>query len=162
VLTALLQAQLGNLEFDDGHYARASELYAAAERDLPEGPPVDRIMYQRGVGLQRAGAFEDARVELAKMLVDYPASPYAADARRKYKWKHDYFTVQCGAFTQIATAHEIAARLRQKGFDALAVPDDRNGSKLHYVHAGKHPDFASAAAAAKTIRSVIPDAFVVP
>jgi cell division septation protein DedD len=70
--------------------------------------------------------------------------------------------VQCGAFTQIATAHEIAARLRQRGFDALAVPDERNGSKLHYVHAGKHPDFASAAVAAETIRKVIPDAFVVP
>jgi tetratricopeptide (TPR) repeat protein len=162
VLTALLRAQLGNLEFDDGHYARASELYAEAERDLPEGPPTDRIVYQQGVGLQRAGRFADARVVLAKMFIDYPGSPYAADARRKYKWKYDYFTVQCGAFTQIATAHEIAARLRQKGFDALAVPDDRSGSKLHYVHAGKHPDFASAAAAAETIRSVIPDAFVVP
>lgn len=162
VLTALLRAQLGNLEFDDGRYARASELYAAAERDLPEGPPVDRITYQRGVGLQRAGRFEDARVVLAKMFIDYPSSPYAADARRKSKWKYDYFTVQCGAFTRIATAHETAARLRQKGFDALAVPDDRSGSRLHYVHAGKHPDFASAAAAAESIRSVIPDAFVVP
>jgi tetratricopeptide (TPR) repeat protein len=161
-LTALIHAQLGILCFEDGRYDRAVEHYRRAERDLPEGAPTDRVIYERGVSLQRAGHFDEARVALAEVFMRFPASSYAPRARRAYKWKRDYFTVQCGAFTKIATAHETAARLRQKGYEALAVPETRDGVKLHVVHAGKHRTYAPAASAAAAIRTFVPDAFVVP
>jgi tetratricopeptide (TPR) repeat protein len=162
VLSALVRAQLANIAFDNDSFAQSARLYARAVPDLPEQPPKDRILYQYGLSLQRTGRFTDARLVFADVFAKHPTSTYASAARRKFKWGHEYFTVQCGAFTQVTSARETASRLQQNGFDAATVPMSQDGTTLFVVHSGKHSTYSAALSAVNRLRSVVPGAFVVP
>ena len=161
-LTALIRAQLGNLAFDDEEYAQAAEFYGQAKDDLPPKPPTDQILYQYGVSLQRSGRFADARFAFADVFTRFPRSPYAAPARRKYKWRHPYFAVQCGAFTTVDLARELAQDLKVRGVEVRILREARGESELYVVRAGEHRTYAEAAQAAQALRPTVHDVFVVP
>lgn len=161
-LTAFIRAQLGNLAFDQGKYTQAAALYAQAEDNLPPRAPTDQILYQYGLSLQRSGRFTDARFAFARVFTEFPTRPYAGPARRKYKWGHKYFTVQCGAFTKIQSARELANELKQQGFKARIIREVRDGAGLYVVQAGKYRTYAKAVTAAHGMRGVVHDVFIVP
>ena len=161
-LTALIRAQSGNLAFDDEEYAQAADVYRQAKDDLPPKPPTDQILYQYGVSLQRSGGFTDAKFAFADVFTRFPRSSYAAPARRKYKWRHTYFAVQCGAFTTVDLARELAQDLKVRGFEVAILREARGPSDLYIVRAGKHRTYAEAVQAAHALRSIVHDVYVVP
>ncbi|UCG16450.1 MAG: outer membrane protein assembly factor BamD [Phycisphaerales bacterium] len=161
-LTALIRAQLGNLAFDDETYARAADFYGQAKGDLPPKPPTDQILYQYGVSLQRSGRFTDAKFAFADVFTRFPQSPYAAPARRKYQWRRPYFAVQCGAFTTVTLARELAQDLKVRGFEVRILREARGQSELYVVRSGKHRTYAEAVQAAHALRPIVHDVFVVP
>ena len=156
------QVQLGNMFFDDQDYGRACHWYAMARKNLPSEEPSDRALYQYGVALQRHGRFDEARTILAEVYVNFPGSQYAVNARNKRSWKHNYFSVQCGVFNRIENAHQAASKLRQKGLDALAFPDDRNSSKRYVVRVGRYEDYHRARRMLDRVRGHQTDGFLVP
>jgi tetratricopeptide (TPR) repeat protein len=161
-LTALAQAQLGNMDFDEGGYDRAASYYAQAEVALPSEPPTDRILYQYGLSLERTGRFAEAKFAFAEVFTKYPRSPVADAARRHYKWPHRYFAVQCGAFSKLDSARRITNRLAENGHAARIVKDDAESGTRYVIQAGRFPRYADAKAAAAAIRPMVDDVFIVP
>lgn len=153
-----LHAQLGNLAFDKGRYKSAAVYYKPSYDDLPDYPPKDRIGYQYGLALQRVGRFAEARTVLTDVYAKFPSSGFAPKARLKAAWLHDYFTIQCGAYRQIAGAHQQAKSLKDQGVDALAVPS----SNLYLVRVGRYRTYSAAQLVLPLVKRVQPDAFIVP
>ncbi|NOX57281.1 MAG: tetratricopeptide repeat protein [Planctomycetes bacterium] len=71
------------------------------------------------------------------------------------------FEVQCGAYARIDHAHQAAARLRQQGFDALAIPERRGGAVKHVVRVGRYDNYRDASRMLARVRKFHTDAFIV-
>lgn len=156
-LRALAHAQLGNLDFDDQRYGDAIRHYRAARPDLPASAPIDRILYQYGVALERTGASAESRQIFAELTQKYPSSPFAVQAGSR-RGGANVFSIQCGVFNRGDLAQQAAGRLRGQGFDATVVPD--GGS--FKVRVGRYRTYAEASAQLPRVRRVQPDAFIVP
>lgn len=71
------------------------------------------------------------------------------------------FEIQCGAYARIEHAHQAAARLRQKGINALAIPQPRGGVVKHVVRVGKYDNYRDASRMLAKVRKYHTDAFIV-
>ncbi len=161
-LTDRLHTQLGNLEFDQERYNRAVGYYEDSYRDLPNRAPKDRVGLQYGLALQRLGRFGEAREVFNDVATHFTDTDFGAEARRKATWAHDYFTIQCGAYRDIAAAHRLAQTLKDKGVDALAVPEEGVSSKLYMVRVGRYRTYAAARQALPGVQRAQRDAFITP
>lgn len=161
-LTALAYAQLGNLAFDEEDYPQAAGCYHYAAKGLPRQRPTDQVLYQYGLSLQRCGRFADARFAFADVVMDYSGSPYAAAAQRKLAWPYEFFSIQCGAFSKLESARELAGDLQARGFDTRILQDPRAESTLYIVYSGQHSTYGAAVTERDAIRNVVHDVFVVP
>lgn len=82
-LAAAVQLDLYSLARQQGHVDEViAELQGAV--DSAEGPvPVDALLYELGVSLEDAGNKEEARHTFQRLVDEYPASPYSAQARQR-------------------------------------------------------------------------------
>ncbi|GJM23781.1 MAG: hypothetical protein DHS20C16_01960 [Phycisphaerae bacterium] len=71
------------------------------------------------------------------------------------------FEIQCGAYARIDHAHQAAARLRQQGINALAVPESRGAGAKHVVRVGKYNTYRDASRMLARVRKFHTDAFIV-
>ena len=161
-LQVWLEVQLANMAYDDNNYERARFLYELAADDLPNRAPSDRALYQYGVALQRTQRFAEARRVFEQVYRKFPSSKYAPHARRKQSWTDEFFTVQCGVFSQLDRAHQRAAELREKGINALAVPDPDRPRERYMVRVGRFRTYAQAEQTLEQVKPYQADAFVVP
>jgi tetratricopeptide (TPR) repeat protein len=161
-LSALVEAQLGNMAFDDGDYSAACLHYEKAAPRLPHSAPSDRVLLQYGIALQRSGRFDEADRKYAQLIESYPNSPHLAAAHAKQAWDGAYFAIQCGAFGQQASAQALAASLHSRGLKSSITAEERGGSRLFMVRVGRFPSYADAARLLARVRAVAPDAYIVP
>ncbi len=159
---AWINAQLGNVAFDDQRFSEACMYYGRAVPDLPLLSPADRVLFQYGTSLQRSRKFTEARTVFAELLQCHPYSKHADEARQKYAWTGETFSVQCGSFSRMSSAENSAAKLREKGIDALAYPEHTADSKRYVVRVGRYRTHAEAHSVLERVRNVQPDAFIVP
>lgn len=160
-LKATIAVQLGNLDFDDERYAGARNHYTLALADLPSGePPTDKALYRLAVSQFRLARFADGRATLSDLVRRFPNSPLAPPAKRLRNWPGDYFTVQCGAFSDRSRAQRSARRLRRHGFHALTLLDP--AANRHVVRVGRFRTYRSARTVLNRIRRYQPDAFILP
>ncbi len=71
------------------------------------------------------------------------------------------FEIQCGAYARIEHAHQAAARLRQNGINALAIPESRGAGAKHVVRVGKYDTYREASRMLARVRKYHTDAFIV-
>ncbi len=71
------------------------------------------------------------------------------------------FTIQCGAYARIEHAHQAAARLRQQGINALAIPESRGDGAKHVVRVGRYDNYRDASRMLAKVRRFHTDAFIV-
>lgn len=161
-LTARASGTLGGLQQDAGQLEAAVRSFEEALRVLPEIPPTDQIRYRYAMCLQRLGRWEDAQSAFASVIQQYPGSPCAEDARRRFSWKRKFFSVQCGAFVQDGQAAEMVHKLRGSLPEVWKEPEPRFGRPLYVVYAGKYSTFTQAQEGLQLARRLTPGAFVVP
>jgi tetratricopeptide (TPR) repeat protein len=161
-LIDLLHTQLGILAFNEGRYRSAAVYFAQAYEHLPDQTPKDRVGLQYGVALQRLRRFEEARPVLEDVAARFPGSSYAAAAQRKAGWTRDYFSIQCGAYSDIGRAHQHAESLAGRGINAIAFPENVGMSTLHVVRVGRYGSYGAAQRALTDVHRVEPAAFIVP
>ncbi len=159
-LVGLLHAQLGTMDYDAGAYARAADHFRAAESELPDRPPSDEMLVRYGVSLQRIGRMDEARRVFGRVVARYGNRPAGEEARRKLDWKRDYFSIQCGAFSQEKLAYEAVQRLRTQGVSAEV--DTGYGASNYIVLAGRYRTYDDASGALPAVRRAASDAFIVP
>jgi hypothetical protein len=120
--------------------------YTRLTVEYPGGPFTDRALH-RLAGVARArGDLAEARRHYAVLARDYPSSPLRLEARA---WLDAHpadgggsFAVQAGAFSDRSRADDLAARLREAGFEPRLVVVE--GSDLVRVRLGRFMDAAGA------------------
>jgi tetratricopeptide (TPR) repeat protein len=162
-LRTLIQAQLGNLEYEASNYASAVNYYRLCSEDLADRPPSDQILLRYGVSLQRAGDFREGRKVLADLLMRFPHGPASRDARNKIGGAgSQYFSVQCGVFSKESSARELSQRLNGQGISAAAWRESRDGRAQYVVRSGQFRTYAEAEQALGRVRQHVRDAFIIP
>jgi len=161
-LLSRVSAQLGHMNYVQENYALAARYYATALADFPNKPPKDEVYYRYGDCLQKIGKWRKARQALSKVWHLFPGSPLVTYAKRKFKWRHHYFTIQCGAFARKPSAAELATSLRQQRFQAATEVDLSNERAPYVVYVGSFPEYSEAQKYLHEVQRAIPDAFIMP
>jgi len=161
-LTAYARASLAAIYHRQGYWTQAANLYADALPALPAQPPKDTILFSAGVALQRAGRWRDATMCFSELLRVFRDRPIAAQARQKGQWRHDYFAIQLGAFSEASRAESEVRNWQRRGMDAVQESVPRGGQSLWVVMTGQYPTYAQAVEALKRVRTSVPDAYIIP
>ncbi len=161
-LLARANAQLGHIAFQADDYRQAIGHYIEAVKTGGEVSFMDQVYYRYGDSLQKAGQWQAARKIFPKVWKLFPGSEFVSFARRKFSWRHDFFSIQCAAFNRSDLAHDFANDLRRKGFDASTDVNLRGARAKHLVHVGRYLSFRDARDDLARVRQVAADAFIVP
>lgn len=163
-LVTKANAQLGHISYQRNQHRSASKYYAAAIAVDPKAPFMDQVYYRYGDSLQKLGHWESARTILPKTWNLFPESELTSHARRKFSWNHDYYSIQCGAFSRSDRAYLLAGELRRKGFSAYSAVNLRGQRAKHVVRIGKYGTFTQAESDLARVRRIAEaeDAFIVP
>jgi len=164
-LTGKAYAAMGGIQQDMGQWGPAAESYQKALQNLPKpgSPgPTDQVLLRYGMCLQRQGRWDEAREAFSTLINRYPNSPFVEDARRRFSWKHSYFSIQCGAFVRPSQADGLIRKLRSALSEAWIEPEARFGRPMYVVYEGKYGTYAQADGGLRTARHVTPEAFIVP
>lgn len=162
-LSARCNAQIGHVAYQNDNFATAAEYYAKALKSYADSAFADDVCYRYGDCLQKLGNWRRSREVLPKVWTLFPDSELAGYARLKFAWPHDYFVIQCGAFTRSDLAQEMVKDLRGRGLDAAAQPDTRRTDQIrHVVYVGRYVQFAEAQTDLPRVQRIAPNAYIVP
>ncbi len=161
-LTARAHATAGELAFEAGDAKKASEHFRQALRNLPERPPYDLARYRYGVCLAQLGEWKNAREQWDAVVRGYPGSSITGQAQRMLAWPGDFFSIQCGAFRDLAAASKQAQKMRSAGHSARTEKRQRDGETLHMVYVGQYLRLSQAQEALGKIKQHAPGAVIVP
>ena len=159
---ARANAQLGHIAFQKDDYRQAVGHYFEAVKTGGKVSFMDQVYYRYGDSLQKVGQWQAARKIFPKVWKLFPSSEFVPFARRKFRWRHDFFSIQCAAFNRSDLAHDFANDLRRKGFAASTDVNLRGARAKHVVHVGRYFSFRDARDDLARVRQVAADAFIVP
>jgi len=149
---------LGMMEIAAEDFAPAAGRFHAAA--LAETDPArrGRILFRRGVALQRAGRFAEARQVYQEAAAAVPNSKVAQACEEQLAYP-DHFSVQTGAFIHAGEAEKMRDLLAKKGFKAETLLAGTSRGKFNCVRVGRFADRAAAKAEAERIRAakVLPE-----
>jgi Tfp pilus assembly protein PilF len=142
---------LGMQELVRENFQAAAQDFDEAAKLEPDPRSRALLMVRRGIALQRAGRFGEAR-ELYRQ-----ATALAPDSRAERMAKAqllfpDHFFVQAGAYSEEANAERQRQTLVEKGFPAEVGQVETARGKLFLVRVGRFGDRATAKALAQKLR----------
>ena len=161
-LTARCRASLAAIAYQSQDWPRAARLYQQSVGELPDVPPMDAVLYAAGVSMQRAGEWQEAKLQFARLLNRFRNSPLAADARRMATWRHPYYSIQLGVYRDAENAGKAVQEFRLQGFDPVQEYLSRNGEDVWVVMSGRYRTYADATAALAAVRQRGYDAVIIP
>jgi len=161
-LSALCRASLAALAYKQGKWERAAEIYAKAIPDLPNRPPTDVILYCTGLSMQRIGKWKEAAYQFGRILRKFRDRPIASDARRMAGWKHEYYSIQFGAYKNADNAADIVRSYRKRNLDAVQEYLPRGVGSLWVVRSGIYPTYSEAQVALRSARKIESGAIIIP
>jgi tetratricopeptide (TPR) repeat protein len=161
-LTARCRASLAALAFARGDWKRAADLYSQSVRELPDVPPTDAVLYTAGLSMQRAGDWDKAGFQFARIIDKFRNRPIAAEARRLAAWRHPYYAILLGAYRDADSAGKAVHTLRQQGFDAGQEYLQQADRPVWAVLAGHYATYDEARTALAGIHKRQPGATLVP
>ncbi len=161
-LTAKVHSILGYLAMVQDKPEKAVEHYGQALAGLEERPPKDEAYFRYAVALQRVGRWDEARINLARVVDGYPTSEFASRAKRRLAWTSRFFSIQCGLYSQIKNADRQVQQLQSVGLAARRSMLILNGEPRYVVYVGSYPTYNEARIDLPRVRTVVQDALVVP
>jgi len=159
-IAAYAQVAAGNLHFEAGRNWDAIRAYNRVLGDPPDGVPLERLVLRLAISLQHVGRWSSADTYLEYVIENFPKTPAAAEARRRYRTGS--FSIQTGAYTSTGGAQREAARLRSAGFAPEIATAQQGDRRLHTVRVGHARTYAEATALAQRISAAGFSAWVVP
>ena len=161
-LTARATASLAAIAYSQKDWSTAVRLYDQALPDLPDSPPKDKMLYYAGLAMRRDGRWNKAQQQFSLIVHKFSNRPIAAAARRQAAWKHQFFSIQLGAFSNTPRAGRQVETFRAQGLDAFQEHQLRNGIGLWVVMAGRYPTYEEASKALNRVRRIQADAYLIP
>ena len=159
-ISAYVQVAIGNVHFEEGRDWDAVRAYNGVLGNPPDGVPLDRLVLRLAISLQRVGRWSTADTYLAYVIKNFPGTPAAAEARRRYR--AGAFTVQTGAYTSNEGAQREASRLRTAGFAPEIGVTQQQARRLLTVRVGRARTYAEAFSLAQRVSAAGFSAWVVP
>jgi TolA-binding protein len=149
---------LGMQELTRENFEVAAHDFEEAAKLEPDPRSRALLIVRRGLALQRAGRFAEARELYRQAIVLAPGSR-AEKLAKPQLLLPDYFFVPAGAYREEANAERQRKTLAEKGFPAEVAPLDTASGKLYRVRVGRFADRASARALAQKLRDskVLPE-----
>ncbi len=158
-----LELGLADSLYGQERYREAADQYHRVLRHPPDLIPADEATFKLALAGRRAGLWEEARRQFARLASRFPRSPRADAARRYAAETARGFSVQCGAFSSADAARRLAGQLRGKGFTPRVVPiTTAAGHALTAVRVGSFPAWAEAAQVRSRLQATGFDARIVP
>jgi len=155
----LAQAAWGHVRFENHDYSGAVEHYTAAlAGPAAQNSGIDAVLYRLGVSLQNLGDWAEADGYLSRCLGEFPESPYAPAAQRRFGAR--MFRVQLGAFADLDRAMQRVEQLRRTGVAADWSAQRSSGAMTYVVRSGRYDNLKQAQRAQAALLAVQPDAFV--
>ncbi len=155
-------AVLGILYFEDDNWEAAGRAFNQAVERMPKAPPQDALLFRLGLCCERLGKWSAAQTPYRQIVTRFPRGVYAEAAERRLQLGADYFAVQCGVFTRMENANELAARLREQGLRTYVRPEPRKGAACYVVLEGRYSSYREANAALARVRGYEPQAVLWP
>ena len=159
-IPAYAQVAAGNLHFEEGRDWDAVRAYNGVLGDPPDGVPLERLVLRLAISFQRVGRWSTADRYLAYVIENFPGTPAAAEARRRYR--AGSFRVQTGAYTSSEGARREASRLRTAGFVPEIGVTQQQKRRLHTVRVGRARTYAEALSLARRVSAAGFSVYVVP
>ena len=158
-LKAMARLALGVVAYDQGDNAGAEQHLQRSLKGLDEDqPPTDRAMYYLGASLQRQSRWAEADVYFNRLIWTFPASPQTPEAKRRVHGRH--WTIQVGAFTDLANAELLVASLKADGHPAFLWPQHMDGRLHYFVRIGRWRSYQRAASQLAEIKALHEGAFL--
>ncbi len=161
-LSARAHATLATLLYEANRPAEAIAAFQIALAGLPDRSPKDLLTYRYGLCLQREGRWPEARKAFSDVFSKYPGTETSQNARRMHDWKHDFFSIQCGAYRDRGSADDAASKLKKKGAAAFVDQRVRTGETIHIVLVGRYANYREARDALPAVKRHTRDALIVP
>jgi cell division septation protein DedD len=120
------------------------------------------MLYYAGLAMRRDGRWSEAQQQFSLVIHKFRDRPIAAAAARQASWKHQFFSIQLGAFSDTTRAGQQVATFRAQGLDAFQEHQVRRGTGLWVVMAGRYPSYEEATKALNRVRRIQSDAYIIP
>ncbi len=151
---------LGSIYFDRKLWDNAYHHYRRACNNLPKVSPNEWVLYRLGLSAQKTGRWVEARKYFARLMREYPNSQAAELAHRRISY--EFFTIQAGAFSKHYGARKRFEQLKANGLPARIENQVVSGKRLQVVFVGRYKKSYQAREELKKVRSIVPDARIVP
>lgn len=153
---------LSTIYFEDGNWAAAARLAAAAGDRMPTRPPRDAALFRVGQCYERLGRWDEARTAFSKTARLFPNTDYGDAAERRLELNARAFTIQCGVYGDDDNASNLRARLKSGGIDAIVKRESRSGKMFYIVYAGTFANYDNAARQLQLVKRIVPGAILWP
>lgn len=161
-LTADAHATMATLLYESDRTREAMSHFSEAFKNERGRSNEDVLIYRYALCLQREGQWKEARIQFQQVYEQFPNTTSAQHAKRLYDWRHDYYSIQCGAYRDQDAASMQNRRLQRAGLRSRVERQRRRGELLHTVYVGKYTRYGQAKDALPSVRRQVPDAFVIP
>lgn len=161
-LKAYAQASLGTIAFRRSQWDRAADYFKASVGKLPNEPPTDQLLYTAGLAMRRAGDWDEAKFQFARVLREFRGTEVAQLALHQATWHHPFFSIQLGVYRDARNATQAVEGFRQRGIQAVRESKARYGESMWVVRSGQYSTYSAALSALPSLRRVQPDAVIIP
>ncbi|MBN2447486.1 MAG: SPOR domain-containing protein [Phycisphaerae bacterium] len=153
---------LGTLYYEDEKWANAAHAYTGAITRMQEAPPLDDVLWRLGVCHERMGQWGQSRTDFQRLVLQFPNSRLANDARRRLAISADHFAIQCGVFSSQTSADELTRQLARQGMSAYTRREPRDGALKNVVLVGRYTTYEEAWQDIARVRQYVPGAVIWP
>lgn len=161
-LAARARASLAMIHYGWRNWEQAALLYGDAVEHLPNQPPTDVILFYAGNAMQRAGRWEDSKLQYSRILWAFPRQPIAREARLKCYWRYNYFSIQVGAYSESERAEMAVRQFAARGLDTWQEAREGTQPNRWAVLTGRYTYYNEALTALPRVRQFQADAHIVP
>lgn len=130
---------LGLSYIQDGNYLRAWDIFEIIINEFPDSKFKEEAILGLGDTFFLRGDFEKAKISYEKLIAENPKSKLKEEAKRRLKQVESkaYYTVQVGAFSDMANAKKLKRKLIESDYPAYMEEAEIDGIKTYRVRVGR-------------------------
>jgi len=161
-INAKAKAGLGNAMMAQKRFGEAAVAYEKALSLSAADVNASQVLLYLGKAYIRSGRWELGRDRLMKLTTRYENAPEVPEARDIITMPSDTFSVQAGAFSSRSNAEGLVATLKENHIIGARIVDRNYTNAPFAVRTGYFVSYTEAVREAEKLKTIAPEAYVVP